>query len=110
MVMASHGQIFSHKKQPMQRGWSITHVGLSVRYSGPGTLSMQSTGQIATQTSQPVQLSGLITAFGRPLRGAAAVAAMAHVPALSRSATIWLTTLPSAAPAVLAITAFMIWP
>ena len=76
IVIASHGQIFSHKKQPMQRGWSITHVGFSPGNSGPGVLSMQSTGHTATHTSQPVQLSGLITAFGRPLRGAGAAAAM----------------------------------
>jgi len=70
---------------------------------------MQSTGQTAMHTSQPEQLSGLITAFGRPLRGAgAAIRGQAAV--LSRSVTNWLTTLPSAAPAALAITYFMICP
>ena len=80
--MASQGQIFSHKKQPMQRGWSITHVALSAGSSGPGSLSMQSTGQTAMQTSQPEQLSGLITAFGRPLLGwiATAIGRYAEAP------------------------------
>ena len=50
----------------------MTHVELRVGQTGPGSLSMQSTGHTATQTSQPVQLSGLISAFGRPLRGAGA--------------------------------------
>jgi hypothetical protein len=79
IVMASQGQIFSHKKHPMQRGWSMTHVGLSVRYSGPGNLSMQSTGQTAMHTSQPEQLSGLMTAFGRPFLGWAVVTAMSRL-------------------------------
>ena len=72
--MASHGQIFSHKKQPMHLGWSMMHVAFKPGCSGPGSLSMQSTGHTATHTSQPVQLSGLMSAFGRPLRGAGAAA------------------------------------
>ncbi len=69
MVMASQGQIFSQRKHPIHRGWSIMQVGLSPGCSEPGSLSMQLTGQTATQTSQPVQLSGLMTALGRPFRG-----------------------------------------
>ena len=69
MVMASHGQTFSHSQQPMHLGWSMMQVGFNPGYSGPGSLSMQSTGQTAMQTSHPVQLSGLISAFGRPFRG-----------------------------------------
>jgi hypothetical protein len=72
--MASHGQIFSHKKQPIQRGWSITQVAFKPGCSGPGNLSMQSTGHTAMHTSQPEQLSGLITAFGRPFLGWVATA------------------------------------
>ena len=60
----------------MQRGWSMTQVALSVGSSGPGSLSMQLTGQTAMQTSQPEQLSGLMSALGRPLRGAGVGAAM----------------------------------
>jgi hypothetical protein len=41
---------------------------------------MQSTGQTATQTSQPVQLSGLMMAFGRPFLGCAVVVAMTGEP------------------------------
>ena len=51
-------------------------VALSPACSGPGSLLMQSTGQTAMQTSQPVQLSGLMTALGRPLRGGALVTAI----------------------------------
>ena len=69
MVMASQGQIFSQSQQPMHFGWSMTHVALSPGYSGPGSLSMQSTGQTAMHTSHPVQLSGLMSAFGRPFLG-----------------------------------------
>ena len=69
-------------------------------------LSMQLTGQTATHTSQPVQLSGLMIAFGRPLRGAgAAINYLANC-----SETMRLTILPSAAPAVLPITNFMTGP
>ena len=69
MVMAVHGQIFSQSQQPMHRGWSMMQVGCNPGYSGPGTLSMQSTGQTAIHTSQPEQLSGLMTDFGRPFLG-----------------------------------------
>ena len=72
MVIACQGQIFSHRKQPMHFGWSMMQVAWSPGYSNPGSLSIQFTGQTATHTSQPVQLSGLMTAFGRPLRGAGA--------------------------------------
>src|SRR3989338_9309437 len=69
MVIAVQGQIFSHNQQPMHLGWSMIQVLPISGSSGPGTMSMQSTGQTATQTSQPVQLSGLMSAFGRPFRG-----------------------------------------
>ena len=52
----------------------MVQVALTVGSAGPGSVSMQSTGQTAIQTSQPEQLSGLITAFGRPFRGVTAVA------------------------------------
>ena len=76
MLIASHGQTFSHNQQPMHFGWSMMHVGLSPGYSGPGSLSMQSTGQTTMQTSHPVQLSGLMRAFGRPFLGWADVTAI----------------------------------
>lgn len=60
----------------MQRGWSIVQTALSVGSSGPGCLSIQSTGQTAMHTSQPEQLSGLMTALGRPFRGWAVVTAI----------------------------------
>src|SRR3989338_11252088 len=98
MVIAVQGQIFSQSQQPMHLGWSMMHVLPISGSSGPGTVSMQSTGQTATQTSQPVQLSGLMSAFGRPFLGAGATAAAipyGPVPCLSRSATSWLTGLRS---------------
>ena len=114
MVIAVQGQIFSQSQQPMHRGWSIMQVACRPEYSGPGTLSMQSTGQTATHTSQPVQLSGLMSAFGRPFLGCAVVTAMKASPVyaglLSRSATSRLTILPSAAPAALDMTYFMTGP
>ena len=67
--MASQGQIFSHSQQPMHFGWSTMHVGFNPAYSGPGSLEMQSTGHTAMHTSHPVQLSGLMSAFGRPFLG-----------------------------------------
>ena len=91
----------------------MRQVVFKVGNSGPGSLLMQLTGHTATQTSQPVQLSGLMRAFGRPLRGAATAIVQAHVhePAcFRRSATIWLTILPSAAPAAFAMTVFMMRP
>ena len=74
MVIASHGQIFSQSQQPMHFGWSIMHVAFRPGYSGPGSLSIQLTGHTATHTSQPVQLSGLMSALGRPFRGWGATA------------------------------------
>ena len=115
--MASHGQIFSQSQHPMHLGWSMMQVAFNPGWSGPGSLSMQSTGQTAIQTSHPVQLSGLMRAFGRPFRGCAVVVAIAHHPAYGaadarfrRSPTSRLTTFPSAAPAALPITCFMICP
>lgn len=67
--MASQGQIFSQSQHPMHFGWSMMQVAFNPGCSGPGNLSMQSTGQTATHTSQPVQLSGLMRAFGRPFLG-----------------------------------------
>ena len=113
MVMAVQGQIFSQSQQPMHRGWSMMQVACRPGYSGPGTLSMQSTGQTAMHTSQPVQLSGLMSALGRPFLGCAVVTAMAgpaYAGFFSRSETRRLTSLPSAAPAALAITYFMMGP
>ena len=77
MVIASQGQIFSHRKQPMHLGWSMVQVRPTPGSSGPGTVSIQSTGQTAIHASQPVQLSGLMTAFGRPFLGCADVTAIA---------------------------------
>ena len=69
MEIASQGQIFSQSQQPIHLGWSMMQVACNPGYSGPGSLSMQSTGQTAMQTSQPVQLSGLMIALGRPFLG-----------------------------------------
>src|SRR3990167_5168938 len=96
MGVAVQGQIFSQSQQPMHLGWSMMQVLPISGSSGPGTVSMQSTGQTATHTSQPVQLSGLMSAFGRPFLGAGGAAAAipyAPAPCLSRWATSWLTVL-----------------
>ena len=112
-MIAVQGQIFSQSQQPMHLGWSIIQVLPISGSSGPGTVSMQSTGQTATQTSQPVQLSGLMSALGRPFLGAGGAAAAIRYAAaacLSRWATSWLTILQSAEPAAFCITNFMICP
>jgi len=67
--MASQGQIFSHNQHPMHFDCSTMQVAFKPGCSAPGSFEMQSTGQTAMQTSQPVQLSGLMSALGRPLRG-----------------------------------------